>query len=117
MLRVPICSMSAYSATSVDVVRVDDLGDDRQAGLVAHVGEDLAGPASPSPWKAYGEVRGLKAPPRSSVAPAALAICGGLERLLGRLDRARPGDERERVRADRHAADPDGRALGVVLRG
>ena len=32
-------------------------------------------PASPSPWKAYGEVRGLNAPPRSSDAPAARAIC------------------------------------------
>ena len=41
MLRVPTWSMSAYDATSVDVVRVDDLGDDRQPGLLAHVGEDL----------------------------------------------------------------------------
>ena len=28
-------------------------------------------PAMPSPWKAYGEVRGLNAPPRRIVAPAA----------------------------------------------
>src|SRR5262245_12687992 len=28
-------------------------------------------PSSPSPWNAYGEVRGLYAPPRSTVAPAA----------------------------------------------
>ena len=28
----------------------------------------------PSPWNAYGDVRGLNAPPRRSVAPAALAI-------------------------------------------
>jgi hypothetical protein len=31
-------------------------------------------PASPRPWNAYGELRGLYAPPRSSDAPAALAI-------------------------------------------
>ena len=29
-------------------------------------------PGLPSPWNAYGEVRGLKAPPRSIVAPDAL---------------------------------------------
>src|SRR5918999_573935 len=32
-------------------------------------------PSSPRPWKAYGDVRGLNAPPRSNVAPAAWAIC------------------------------------------
>ena len=26
-------------------------------------------PSSPSPWKLYGEVRGLKAPPRRTAAP------------------------------------------------
>jgi hypothetical protein len=31
-------------------------------------------PSAASPWKAYGEVRGLNAPPRSRVAPAAWAI-------------------------------------------
>ena len=41
MLRVPIWSMSAYSATTGDVARVDHLGDDRQAGDLADVGEDL----------------------------------------------------------------------------
>ena len=41
MLRVPIWSMSACSATTFDVPGVDDLGDDGQAGHLAHVGEDL----------------------------------------------------------------------------
>ena len=27
-------------------------------------------PSSPSPWKLYGELRGLNAPPRSTLAPA-----------------------------------------------
>src|SRR6266851_2175140 len=49
-------------------------------------------PSSPSPWYAYGEVRGLNAPPRSSEAPAALA-----------------------VRADGYPADLDDRAVRVVL--
>ena len=46
-------------------------------------------PASPRPWYAYGEVRGLNAPPRSSDAPAALAIraavrvCSGLSTAQG----------------------------------
>ena len=31
-------------------------------------------PSSSKPWKAYGEVRGLKAPPRRIFAPPALAI-------------------------------------------
>ena len=46
-------------------------------------------PASPSPWYAYGEVRGLNAPPRSSDAPAARAIraairvCSGVSTAHG----------------------------------
>ena len=31
----------------------------------------IRSPSSPSPWNAYGLVRGLNAPPRSSRAPAA----------------------------------------------
>ena len=47
-----------------------DLGDDRQAGPLAGLGEERS-PSTPSPWKLYGLVRGLKAPPRRMVAPAA----------------------------------------------
>ena len=32
----------------------------------------MRSPSSPSPWKEYGLVRGLKAPPRRMCAPAAL---------------------------------------------
>ena len=35
----------------------------------------MRSPATPRPWNAYGDVRGLNAPPRSSVAPARCAIC------------------------------------------
>jgi hypothetical protein len=34
----------------------------------------MSRPFSPSPWNAYGDVRGLYAPPRRIVAPASLAI-------------------------------------------
>jgi hypothetical protein len=35
-------------------------------------------PSSPSPWKLYGELRGLKAPPRSTFAPARLTAAASL---------------------------------------
>ena len=38
---------------------------------------------------------------------------GGLERLLARLDRARPGDQREMLAADLAAADLEDGALAV----
>ena len=41
MLRAPICSTSAYSATSVDVLGGDDFGDDGEARFVAGRGEQL----------------------------------------------------------------------------
>ena len=58
----------------LDVAHVDDLGDHRQAGLGAHVGEDLQARARRGPGRRTASDRGLNAPPRSSVAPAALAI-------------------------------------------
>ena len=53
----------------VDLSRVHHLGHDRQSRLGAHLGEESSASA-PSPWNAYGDVRGLNAPPRSIVAPA-----------------------------------------------
>src|SRR5262252_977100 len=44
----------------------------------------ICSPSSPRPWKAYGELRGLKAPPRNTFAPArrtaaaAACTCGSL---------------------------------------
>jgi hypothetical protein len=51
------------------------------------------------PWNAYGEVRGLNAPPRC------------LERLLAVLDRARPGDQTEPAVAEAAALDVDHRRI------
>jgi hypothetical protein len=55
----------------VGVLRVEQLGDDRQAGRLARLGEDLER-LGPRPLNANGEVRGLNAPPRSIAAPPAL---------------------------------------------
>ena len=55
----------------------------------------------PRPWNANGDVRGLNAPPRSIEAPRRLDRARDLERLLARLDRARPGDQAERRRRRR----------------
>ncbi len=73
MLRVPTCSMSAYrQTTSTSVWSTTSV----TTGIPvwARTSARIRSPARPSPWNAYGDVRGLYAPPRSSVAPAALAI-------------------------------------------
>ncbi len=69
MLRAPIWTMSAASAT-----------DSTSLGVITSVitGRPVwrrasarwRSPARPSPWKAYGEVRGLKAPPLRMWPPA-----------------------------------------------
>ena len=53
-------------------------------------------PRLPSPWNEYGELRGLNAPPRSAVAPAARTALRRRDDLLLRLDGARAGDDRRR---------------------
>ena len=60
-------------------------------------------------------MRGLKAPPRRTLAPAAFDRLRGLEELVARLDGAGPGGEGQRPVADRDVADPDDRVLGVEL--
>ena len=73
MLRVPICSMSAYSLTSATSwASTTSVTIGRPVS--ARASARIFSPASPSPWNAYGEVRGLKAPPRSNAAPAAFAM-------------------------------------------
>jgi hypothetical protein len=74
MLRAPICTTSAYSATacapssssaSVTIARP----------VASRALASSSSPARPSPWNAYGDDRGLYAPPRSATAPAALTAC------------------------------------------
>ena len=61
-------------------------------------------PFSFSPWKLYGLVRGLNAPPRRPVAAGLLDDVGDLENLLAALDGAGPGDDAEVAAADLQAA-------------
>ena len=70
MFRVPIWRMSAYSATmstwfgSITSVIVG-------RPVRSRASERYRSASMPRPWNAYGEVRGLNAPPRRTVAPAA----------------------------------------------
>ena len=69
MFRVPIWRMSAYSATmstwfgSMTSVITGSPVRSRASARKRR-------PWTPRPWKAYGEVRGLNAPPLRMVAPA-----------------------------------------------
>ena len=73
-------------------------------------------PSTPSPWKAYGEVRGLNAPPRRKLAPDAATAVRGRQQLLAALDRARPGHDHEFGAADRHTTGVDDRIGRVGTR-
>ena len=75
----------------------------------------ISSASSPSPWNAYGEVRGLNAPPRSIVTPCGGDGARGLEGLLARLDAARPGDEAEVAVADPAPAGLDHGRIGREL--
>src|SRR5499433_858105 len=71
MLRAPIWRMSLYWATSSTLsVSSTSVTTGRPVRLRASA--RYLSPCSLSPWKAYGEVRGLKAPPRRILAPADL---------------------------------------------
>ena len=72
----------------------------------------ISSPFGPSPWNAYGDVRGLNAPPRrTGRARRGDGPCR-LERLLARLDGARPRDEPEEAVADAAAPDLDDGRVG-----
>ena len=69
MLRAPIWITSAYCSTSSS----DSLSSASVTIFSANFSRTSAiicKPSSPRPWKAYGEVRGLYAPPRKNCAPA-----------------------------------------------
>ena len=52
------------------VARVEQLRDDRSP-VSSRASTRISSPFEPSPWNAYGDERGLNAPPRSIVTPAA----------------------------------------------
>ena len=70
MFRAPIWITSAASSTastcrgSISSVTIG-------SPVSSRASRRIASASSPSPWKVYGDVRGLNAPPRSHVAPAA----------------------------------------------
>jgi len=70
MLRAPIWRTSAYSATS-STCRVSMTSVTTGSPVARRVSARSSSPSRPIPWNAYGEERGLKAPPRSRRAPAA----------------------------------------------
>ena len=94
---------------------VHRLGDDGEPGL-ARARASNSRPRSPRPWNEYGEVRGLNAPPRSAVAPAArtaraaVTICSSLSTEQG------PAMITTSSPADRHAGrDGDEGVFGPPL--
>jgi hypothetical protein len=70
MLRAPTWMTSTDSANSsaswAEVISLTT-----GSPVSSRAARRIASPSMPSPWKAKGEVRGLKAPPRSMDAPAA----------------------------------------------
>ena len=73
----------------------------------------IRSPSSPSPWKLYGDERGLKAPPRSTLAPARFTAAAVALHLLLGLGRARPGHHDHLVAADAQIADGDHGVVGL----
>ena len=88
MLRAPIWMTSVVSTTwstwrgSISSVTIGSPVSSRASLRISRA-------SSPSPWNAYGEVRGLKAPPRSIVTPAAAtaravsSVCSRVSTLHG----------------------------------
>ena len=98
----------------VDLVGLHDLGDDRQAGPLARLGEVAQALDAEA-------LEGVRARPRLERAAAQDRRAGrghrvgGLEQLVAALDRARPGHHRQRPVADHRVEHPDDRVLGMEL--
>ena len=116
MLRAPIWITSAASTTSSTCRgSISSVTIGRPVSSLAS--RRMSSASRPRPWKVYGEVRGLKAPPRSMVAPAAATTRAVSMRLLAVLDRARAGDQPEVAVADPPAGDVDHGRVRVQLAG
>ena len=89
----------------VGVLAVEQLGDDRQPGRLARLGEDLERLGAQALERERRRARLERAAAQHRRA-AVLDRLRDVERLLARLDRARPGDEAERLAAaDRAPVD------------
>src|SRR6266567_3204742 len=117
MLRVPTWSMSACSLTR-STLAGSTTSVTTGSPTSALTSARIFRPATPRPWNAYGEVRGLKAPPRSRDAPARLAmraaasVCSGVSTVQGPAIRVKvDGPDQPDDRAGDPAAD-EGLAAG-----
>lgn len=80
MFRAPICNMSACSATT-STCRVSMTSVTIGSPVSARTSASKASASSPNPRNAYGDERGLYAPPRKSVAPAARTDAAALNNI------------------------------------
>ncbi len=112
MLRAPICSTSAYSATSVDVFGGDDFGDDREAGFVAGRGEQFQAFFLQA-LEAVGAGARLERAAAEGRGAGLLDRAGRCDDLLFAFDGAGAGDDAEVPAADGEAAGADDRRLGL----
>ena len=112
MLRAPTWKMSEYlSISSIWLTSITSETSFRFSAFAAS--RSSRSPSSPSPWKLYGELRGLNAPPRRIFAPARLHRRRRRAHLRLGLRRARAGHDDHLVAADAHVADGDDGALGL----
>ena len=111
MLRAPIWSTSAVSATSSRWRGSEHLGHERQPGVLARLREDRQR-LRPEALEAVGRGARLERAAAQHRRPGGVHRARGVERLLARLDRAGPGDQPEVVAADAPAAHLDDGRLG-----
>ena len=108
---------SATSATCSTCDTSTTSHDDRQPGLRAGTPRGPRAPAPRAPGTSTATSAACTTSPRRIVAPAALAALRREQRLLLALDRARPGDQRERPAPDRRRADVHGGRRRVQVGG
>ena len=94
----------------LDVPRVHQLGDDRQAGLLLGLGEQPQALLSEA-LEGVGRGAGLVGAAAEQRGAGVAHGAGGDQDLVARLDGARPGDEREVLTADLSSLDVDDRSL------
>ncbi len=88
MLRAPICTTSTNRATA-SACWMSSSSETTGRPVSARASARISSAGSPSPLKANGEVRGLKAPPRSIEAPpawtarATASVCSRLSTVHG----------------------------------
>ena len=116
MLRLPIWIRSTCFSNSLHLAGVGHLGNDGQAGLRARLDEQVERVLAQA-LECVGRGARLECAAAQHLRTFALHQPGGLDQLIGRLDRAWAGHDGERAaRADGDlAADRDPRSVLLVL--